>query len=78
MGKKPEISPEPKKPGRYDDYLKYSGLAFQLVIAIGIMGLLGYRLDQYLGFSFPLFMLLFGMVSFGWLLYKLYRSLNKE
>jgi len=58
-------------------YMKYSGLAFQLLAAIGIFGWLGYKLDQYLGLEFPAFMLLFGFLAFGTMLYKTYKSLNQ-
>ena len=58
-------------------YMKYSGLAFQLLASIGIFGWLGYKLDQYLSFEFPAFMLLFGFLAFGGMLYKVYKSLNQ-
>lgn len=78
MAETQEPSREPKKSGRYNSYLRYSSLAFQLVVTTGVMGWLGYRLDTYLGFRFPAFMLLFSFTAFGWLLYKLYRSITRE
>jgi F0F1-type ATP synthase assembly protein I len=59
-------------------YLKYSGLAVQLLAAIGFFGWLGYLLDNYLGFQFPAFMLLFGFLAFAGMMVQLYRSINKE
>ena len=59
-------------------YLKYSGLAFQLLAAIGILGWLGYKLDQYLGLEIPAFMILFGFGAFGGMMYQLYRSINRD
>lgn len=73
-----ETSQEPKKPGQYNSFLRYSGFAFQLFATTGVMGWLGYKLDQYLGIGFPLFMTLFGMTAFGWIIYRSYRSLNKD
>ena len=67
--------PNQKKP--VNSYLKYSGLAFQLLAAIGIFGWLGYKLDQYLQLNFPAFMLLFGLLAFGGMLYQVYKSLNQ-
>jgi F0F1-type ATP synthase assembly protein I len=58
-------------------YLKYSGLAFQLLATIGAFGWLGYKLDQFLSLKFPAFMLLFGLMAFGGMMYQVYRSLNK-
>lgn len=69
---------DPKKQKPYNTYLKYSGLAFQLVITIGVGGWLGYKLDSYLGMKFPLFLLLFGMGSFAGAMYQLFRSINKN
>jgi hypothetical protein len=65
-----------KKP--VNSYLKYSGLAFQLLATLGVSGWLGYELDQYLAFKFPVFMLLFGFLAFGGTMYQIYRSLNQE
>jgi F0F1-type ATP synthase assembly protein I len=67
-----------KKLKTYNSYLKYSSLAFQLLAAIGVFGWLGYELDQYLEIQFPAFMLLFGLVAFGGMMYQVYRSINKD
>lgn len=72
-----EPSSNPKqKP--YNTYLKYSSLAFQLLVSIGVFGWLGYKLDQYLQIKFPAFMLLFGFAAFGGMLYQVYRSISKQ
>ncbi|WP_276367817.1 AtpZ/AtpI family protein [Chryseolinea sp. H1M3-3] len=67
-----------KKLKTYNSYLKYSSLAFQLLAAIGVLGWLGYKLDQYLQIKFPAFMLLFGLIAFGGMMYQVYRSINKD
>jgi hypothetical protein len=66
------------KPKGYNAYLKYSSLAIQLLAAIGIFGYLGYRIDNWLEFEFPVFMLLLGFLAFGGMMFQLYRSINKE
>jgi hypothetical protein len=58
--------------------LKYSSLGLQLLIAIGVFGWLGNRLDQYLKIEFPAFMLLFGFLAFGGMIYQMYKSLNRD
>lgn len=70
-----EPSPS-KKPSQYNTYLKYSGLAFQLLGSIGVCGWLGYLLDKRLNLL-PLFTLLFGLLAFGGTMYQVYRSINK-
>lgn len=59
-------------------YLKYSGLAFQMLAAIGVAGWLGYLLDGRLELKFPAFMLLFGFMAFGGMMYQIYRSVNQN
>jgi F0F1-type ATP synthase assembly protein I len=73
----PEPSPS-RKPSQSNAYLKYSGLAFQLLAAIGVCGWLGYKLDNYLGIKFPAFLLLFGFLAFGGMMYQIYRSINNQ
>lgn len=77
MEQSPDPSPRKRKPSHYNSYLRYSGLAIQLLAAIVVTGWLGYKLDQWLGFEFPLFMLLLGLVGFGGSLYQVYRSFNR-
>jgi hypothetical protein len=67
-----------RKPNPYNSYLRYSGLAFQLLLAIAVFGFIGYKIDQWLHFKFPAFMLLLGFLAFGGMMYQLYRSINKE
>ncbi|HYF68061.1 MAG TPA: AtpZ/AtpI family protein [Ohtaekwangia sp.] len=73
----PEPSPR-KKLKPYNNYLKYSSLAFQLLAAIAIFGWLGYKLDVYLGYKFPVFMLVFGFIAFAGMMYQLYRSIKRD
>jgi F0F1-type ATP synthase assembly protein I len=78
MALKREPSPPNKKPSRYNNYLKYSGLGLQLLLTIGISGWLGYLLDQYLNNKYPIFMLLLGFLGFFGIMYKIYRSINRQ
>jgi F0F1-type ATP synthase assembly protein I len=67
-----------KKLKPYNNYLKYSSLGLQLLAAIAISGWLGYLLDQRLGLQFPAFMLTFGFVAFGGMMYQIYRSIKRD
>jgi len=71
-----EPSPR-KKLNHYNSYLKYSGLAIQLLVVIGVFGWLGYQIDRWLGLRFPVFMLLLGLLGFAGIMYQIYRSLNR-
>jgi F0F1-type ATP synthase assembly protein I len=76
-----EASPAKKKSNQSNDssggYLKYSGLAIQLLAAIGLLGWVGHLLDGYLNFQFPVFMLIFGFLAFAGMLYQIYRTVNR-
>ena len=71
--------PSPKRKSKpSNSYLKYTSLGIQMAAAIGFSGWLGYALDQKIGLRFPAFMLLFGFLSLGGMMYQSYRSINKD
>jgi len=57
--------------------LKYSNLGMQLLLVIGVSSWLGLKIDEYLGFKVPVFLLVMMLLSLGGMMYKLYRSLNE-
>ncbi|MEO5976095.1 MAG: AtpZ/AtpI family protein [Chryseolinea sp.] len=73
-----QTDPSTRKSKPSNGYLKYGGLAVQLLAAIGVAGGLGYLLDGYLNLKFPAFMLLFGFSAFGGMMYQVYRSINQD
>ncbi|MBS1680884.1 MAG: AtpZ/AtpI family protein [Bacteroidetes bacterium] len=60
-----------------NNFLKYSTLGLQFLLTIGLCAWLGLKLDRYFEFTFPVFLLSFTLLSFGGMMYKLYRSLNE-
>lgn len=66
-----------RKLSRYNNYLKYSGLALQLLLTIAACGWIGYKADQFMGNKYPVFMLILGFLGFGGTMYQLYRSVNR-
>lgn len=77
MAESPEPS-KPKKLSQYNSYLKYSGLAVQLLAAIGVAGWIGHKIDEWQGSKFPVWMLLLGFLAFAGTLYQVYRSITKD
>ena len=69
---------DPKRQKPYNNYLRYSSLAMQMVITIGLGAWLGYTADQYFELKFPAFLLTLVFVAFGGMMYKLYQSINKD
>lgn len=77
MEDSPGRSPLNKKRNPSSAWLQYSSLAFQILLTILVCGWLGYRLDLWLELRVPAFMLLFGLLGFGGIMYKVYRSVTK-
>jgi len=68
---------DPKKQKPYN-YLRYSSLAIQLVVVIGVFGWLGHLADNYFNLRFPVFLLTLVMVAFVGMMYQIYKSLDKS
>jgi hypothetical protein len=77
MGESPEPSPPRRKLNEYNSYLKYSGLAVQLFVVIGVFGWLGFKIDGWLNLKYPVFLLILGFAAFGGMMYQIYRSINR-
>ncbi len=60
------------------DWVRYTGLATEMMAAIGIAVFLGYKLDQWLGISFPLFLIIFPLLALGVTLWRLIKTLEKK
>jgi ATP synthase protein I len=79
-----QISPEKEKKSlktkkrQYDDYIRYSNIALQMavIIAAGVFG--GVKLDEIIHIKFPLFTLVFSMLSVGIAIYISIRDFIKK
>lgn len=70
---------KPKNKGAgYNAYAKYSSLAVQMVLTLGIAIYLGWLLDSYLELKWPLFMILSLLIATGGVFFMLYRSIQKD
>lgn len=78
MAQLPDPSRPNKKLNQYNSYLKYSSLAIQLLATIAVCGWLGYKVDQWLGLKYPIFMLCLGLAGFAGMIYQVYKSINRE
>ncbi len=58
--------------------MRYVGLATQWMIMLGGGAWLGYKLDKYLGWNFPLFLILFPLIALVVSLWGLIKELNKN
>ena len=68
---------KPKSSQAYNAYLKYSGLAFQMIAVIGLSLWAGMSLDQYLNLKFPAFTVTFSLLSVIGIMIKVIKSMPK-
>jgi len=66
------------KPSQSNQYLKYSGMAFQLFILLAIGALGGQKLDQVLNTSQPYFTIALILLFTTGFFYKLVKDLNRK
>jgi F0F1-type ATP synthase assembly protein I len=66
------------KPTKTNSYLKYSGMAFEMVALMGLGYFIGSKLDARFGMKQPIWTMVLMLVFFGGFIYKLYRSLNQK
>ena len=69
---------DPKKPKPYNNYLRYSSLAMQMVITIGVAAWVGHQADLHWQLKFPVFLLTFTLVAFGGIMYRVYQSITRD
>ncbi len=60
------------------NYARYTGLAFEMLAIIGVGTYVGYKLDKSNNREFPLFTLIFSLISVGIALYVVIRSVIKN
>ncbi|AWO00599.1 ATPase F0F1 [Chitinophaga alhagiae] len=70
--------PSSKKKPYNNQLWRYAGLAFQMMAAIGIALWGGYKLDQWTGMPFPLFMIIFSLLALALLLWQIVKDTGKH
>jgi F0F1-type ATP synthase assembly protein I len=73
-------NPKSKKPQKKPDNLlfRYIGLAFQMMAILGLAVFAGYKLDQRMGNSFPIFLLIFSFVALGVVLWQIIKDTSRH
>lgn len=71
-------SPSEKNRKQANAYLKYSGLAFQMGMVIGLFAYAGNWGDEYLGFKTPWLSILGSLLGVGLSLYLLIREVMQD
>jgi hypothetical protein len=63
---------------RANQYLKFTNLGLQLVVTLALAGAGGYFIDQWIGWKFPVFLLLFLMIALAGSIYLLIKRTSDE
>jgi len=67
-----------KRPKNPNAALKYAGMAFQMMVFIGLGIFIGKKLDAYLGLESPLMTLLCALLALGMTLYLIVKDVSKN
>ena len=70
-----EKSSKPKQ--GFDKYIKYSGLAFQMIAGLILFGWVGIKIDKYVQLPYPIFTLVGLLLGVVLSIYLLTRQLSK-
>lgn len=60
------------------NWMKYAGMAFQMLATLGVAFFIGYKLDGYLELSYPIFLLLLPLIAMGALFYQIIKDTNSK
>jgi len=74
----PGSKPTPEKLPDEKGFLRFSGVAFEMLATIAAGTYFGYLMDVYFALSFPVFLITLSMVSLVISLFLLYRRLPKD
>lgn len=59
------------------NFARYSGIAIQMLVVIGLFAFIGYKIDEYRQTEKSIFTAILGLVGVGISLYQVVRSLNR-
>jgi len=60
------------------NFIKYSGMGFQMLATIGLFTFIGYKIDAYRNSPKPIFTMLLGVAGVVISLYQVVRQLNSK
>ncbi len=63
---------------RVQEYLKYSGMAIEMMAIIGIFTFIGFKIDQLLKIGFPISIILGVLIGLSVALYRIMKGLEQK
>ncbi|NLR56999.1 AtpZ/AtpI family protein [Chitinophaga polysaccharea] len=58
--------------------LRYAGLAFQMMATLGLGVFVGYKIDQRIGWRFPVFLIIFSLIALAILLWQIIKDTRRH
>jgi len=74
----PSLQNKPKKKPDNRLILRYTGLAFQMMATLGIAVFAGYKIDQRIGWSFPLFLIILSLLALVLILRQIIKDTSRN
>jgi F0F1-type ATP synthase assembly protein I len=62
---------------KYNNSIRYAGLAMQWMVMLLLAFWAGYKLDQWTGWKFPLFLIVLPLLALGYSLWQVVKEFNK-
>ena len=59
-------------------WLRYAGLASEMLAMLGLATFLGYKADHWLGWRFPVLLIIFPLLALGVILWRLIKVTGKK
>ena len=72
------MSSKPPSNKNNKDLIRYASMGTQMLVIIGIAVFLGFKIDKWLRFSFPLFVWLLPLLTICGLMYRFYKETSKR
>jgi len=69
---------DPQKNKKATNFIKYTGIGFQMLATIGVFAFAGYKIDNYRNSEKLIFAALLGLVGVVVSLYQIIRQLNSK
>lgn len=60
------------------NFLKYAGMATQFLATLGVAFFVGMKLDAWIGWKFPLFLILLPLLGLAGTLWAVYKDTNSK
>jgi hypothetical protein len=59
-------------------WLQYAGMASEMLAMLGLAVFAGYKLDQWCGWSYPIWLIIFPLMALGVFLWRLIKATGKK